>query len=191
MKIFFKKNNTLVYQLDILYHYFNGDAVISQRFLTLSKFEEFMGECHPEISISKLVDEFNKNLAMLEEKSHDSTYDDEEKYICLNCAICGDELFVSKYNAGVTERMYRYKELESRSNDEYIYSVKSNSWTFKMENGIMRIDYWYDSNEATKPVYKIHAFKNRVILEASAEGNPSVLCLDKYYIHYGGKKKPS
>lgn len=193
MEILFNGDNTKKYRLEILYHFFDDDSITSWRCQSLSKFEEFMEECHRGISITDLVEAFNSELAKLNEKAHESKYDSENSTVCLSCGICGDELFVSKFAFGVTERMWEYKNARDKANDGYIMTHLSNNWNFKMEDGIMRIKYWYDPNDNTLPVYKIHTYNDKIILESSrgANGNKSIIRIDKYYIHCEGAKKVS
>ena len=147
-----------------------------------------MKECHPGVSTAKMVERFNSELAKLNEKAHADEFDSENQFVGLHCAVCGDELFISKFECGVIEKMCSYRDASMKANDGYINTVLSNSWNFNMDGGIMRIKYWYDPDAAAE-VYKIHAFKDKVILEIS-DGKPhSVIVTPNYYIHCEGKKR--
>ena len=180
------------YRLYIEYHYFvvSGD-IVGQRFVTLEEFQDFMDECHPEISIGKFVEKFNECIAKLMSKANEDSFDPNYPATYLHCGICGDELFVSRFSAGVVEKMNSYKEASDKANDGYINTSIAHSWTFAMDGGIMRVKFWYDPADTTSPTFKIHSFKDKIILDTSrAGGIKSVIRTDKYYVHCEGVKKP-
>ena len=180
------------YRLYIEYHYFvvSGD-IVGQRFVTLEEFQDFMDECHPEISIGKFVEKFNECIARLMSKVNEDSFDPNYPATYLHCGICGDELFVSRFSAGVVEKMNSYKEASDKANDGYINTSIAHSWTFSMDGGIMRVKFWYDPADTTSPTFKIHSFKDKIILDTSrAGGIKSVIRTDKYYVHCEGVKKP-
>lgn len=178
------------YFLYIEYHYFvTSGEIVSHRFDTLDEFQDFMNECHPEISIGKFLEKFNECLSRLMSKANESMFDSNYPLTCLHCGICGDELFVSRFSAGVVEKMNSYKEASDKANDGYISTSLAHSWTFNMDSGIMRVKFWYDPSDAISQTFKIHMFKDKIILDTSRT-NRTVIRTDKYYVHYEGAKKP-
>ena len=192
MKILYHDSKGQGYLLFIEYHYFvAGGELVGHRFNTLEEFQDFMTECHPEISIGKFVESFNECIATLMTKANEKEFDPNYPATYLHCGICGDELFVSKFGVGVTEKMSSYKEASDKANDGYINTSIAHNWTFGMDGGIMRVKFWYDPADTTSPTFKIHSFKDKIILDTSrANGLKSVIRTDKYYIHCEGTKKP-
>jgi hypothetical protein len=190
MNILYKSEANLFYKLEIAYHYFGlNNELCESQFTLLEEFQDFMSECHPEISLGKVVEKFNGCVAKLMAKANDVTFDYSYPITYLHCGICGDELFASTFDAGVIEKMSSYKEASDKANDGYINTSIAHSWTFAMEGEIMRVKFWYDPADTTSPTFKIHSFKDKIILSRTG-GINSVIRTDKYYVHCEGVKKP-
>jgi hypothetical protein len=190
MILTFQKNNKLYYELVIRYHYLVGSEKNWIQFSDSAKFQAYMEECHPGISCDKVREIFTKKYDELVALAAGTEYDNSKKSTTLHCCLCGDELFVTTYETGIVEKIYAYKEASDKANEGYIKTVLAHNWSFKQENGIMVVRYWYDPENTNAMVYKIHIFCNKVILGRDGSKPASIIVTDKFYVHYEGEKKP-
>ena len=155
-----------------------------------AKLQDYMEECHSGVSCEKVREIFSKKYDELVALAAGMEYDSTRKSTTLHCCLCGDELFVTTYESGIIEKIYSYKEASDKANEGYIKTVLAHNWTFKMENGIMTVRYWYDPDNLGLTEYKIHIFNNRVMLTRDGAKPASIIVTDKFYVHYEGKKRP-
>jgi hypothetical protein len=88
------------------------------------------------------------------------------------------------------EKLCAYKEASDKVNEGYIKTVLSHNWSFKQEGNNIVVRYWYDPEDTNAMVYKIHIFKDKVLLTRDGKKPTSVIVSDKFYVHYEGEKKP-
>ena len=179
MKLKFRNNDRLVYNLTVMYHYlcFNERHWI--------EFDDSSG-----ISCDKVRELFAKKYDELMALTDDENYDESKKITQVHCCLCGEELFVCTYGTGVMEKLCAYKEASDKVNEGYIKTVFAHNWSFKQEGNNMVVRYWYDPENTNAMVYKIHIFKDKVILTRDGKNPASVIVSDRFYVHYEGEKKP-
>ena len=190
MVLTFHKNNKLYYELLIRYHYLTGNERHWIQFSDIANLQDYMEECHPGVSCEKLRERFSKKYDELVALAAGMEYDSSKKSTTLHCCLCGDELFVTTYEIGIIEKIYAYKEASDKANEGYINTVLSHRWSFKQEDNNMVVRYWYDPENTNAMVYKIHIFKDKVILTRDGNKPASVIVSDRFYVHYEGEKKP-
>ena len=190
MKLKYKNGERFVYILTIRYHYLAGNDRHWIEFDDSARFQNFMEECHPGISCNKVRELFAKKYDELVALTDDESYDSSKCTTIVHCCLCGEELFVTTYEAGIAEKIYAYKDVSDKVNEGYIKTVLAHSWNFGMNDGIMRVRYWYDPEDNIARVYKIHIFKDKVILTRDGIKPASVIRIDNFYVHYEGEKKP-
>ena len=190
MKLKFRNNDKLVYNLTVMYHYLCFSERHCVEFDDSSKFQSYMEECHPGISCDKVRELFAKKYDELMALTDDeNSYDESKKITQVHCCLCGEELFVCTYGTGVIEKLCAYKEASDKVNEGYIKTVLAHSWSFKQEGNNMVIRYWYDPENINAIVYNIHIFKDKVILGRDGKRPASVIVSDRFYVHYEGQKK--
>lgn len=190
MKLKFRNSDKLVYNLTVVYHYLCFSERHWVEFDDSSKFQSYMEECHPGISYDKVRELFAKKYdELMALTGNENNYDESKKITQVHCCLCGEELFVSTHGTGVIEKLYAYKEASDKVNEGYIKTVLAHSWSFKQEGNNMVIRYWYDPENINAIVYKIHIFKDKVILGRDGKRPASVIVSDRFYVHYEGQKK--
>lgn len=190
MKLKYKNSERFVYVLTVRYHYLTGNERRWIEFGDSSKFQSYMEECHPGISCDKVRELFAKKYDELVALTDDESYDSSKNTTIVHCCLCGEELFTTMYESGVIEKMYAYKDVSDKVNEGYIKTVLAHNWSFKQEGNNMVVRYWYDPENTNAMVYKIHIFKDKVILTRDGIKPASVIVSDNFYVHYEGAKKP-
>ena len=190
MKLKFRNNDRLVYNLTVMYHYLCFSERHWIEFDDSSKFQSYMEECHPGISCDKVRELFAKKYDELMALTDNENYDESKKITQVHCCLCGEELFVCTYGTGVMEKLYSYKETSDKVNEGYIKTVPAHNWSFKQEGNNMVVRYWYDPDNITATVYKIHVFQDKVILMRDGRKPASIIVSKNFYVHYEGQKKP-
>jgi hypothetical protein len=178
------------YELFIRYYYrdINNDLKCSW-YYDLSSFEEFINENHPGVDISELSALYTKKLDFLNGLS-DSIVDEKYKHNYCECFICDNVLTCSSSSPGIEEKMREHYKRYDELHDGYLYTFLANSWEFKSSpDGGYKIKYWFDSSNKKKTVYKIHAFRDKVVFDDGYDVIASVINTSQYYIYYDGKKK--
>lgn len=192
MKIPVKNRRDCYLSFDISYlHYSSDGKVTSSTFSKIESFQEFMGECHPDVNTDEFVAKYGKRLSYLTALAEGG--DDRTKpSTTLYCFVAGDCIMSAFSYCGIMEKWHDYQDGHRKSNESYIHTFIAHNWQFdKLSTGTFKISYWYDKNENDKAVYKIHQFKDKIIFESPNGVIHSIIVSNDHYVYYAGLKKES
>ena len=181
------KNHSIMYHLQIQYHFKTLDGMAVQKFPTFGLFEEFMKDCHPDIDYNEVGVKFSKKVEFLNKLVSDDIYDTWYLNCNIHCFISGGSLIVTESDAGNLEKMNEHFKTSEKVNEGYLHSFLADNWTFKSDSNIVGIQYYDDPEKSDK--FKVHCFKDKVVFEGMDGNIHSMIVTDKYWIHYDGKKK--
>lgn len=180
-------DKSLVYDFNITYYYITFDKPNIFTFDDMKSFEGFMTENHPDIKFGDILAKYTKHLEELQAEASKGIYKEEYGHTSLYCFICGDTLCSSFSYVGIHEKLSDFISSKKSVNDGYVCTFLAHSWSFDWSSaGTYKIKYWYDKDKSDS-VYKIRAFKDKVIFEQEDGVIHSMIASDNYYIHYEGK----
>ena len=189
MKISVKGNSNRAIDYVITYLYPSNDGnLASSSFDTLESFQEFMDECHPDINTDEFVGKYGKKLALINKKA--GCGDASKLSYILYCFVGGGIIMSSFAYCGIIEKWYDFHKGYDKANEGYLHTFIAHNWTFEqLSTGIMKVYYWYDKSDTNKSRYKIHMFKDKIVIENPFGTIHSIIVTDKYYVYFDGKKK--
>lgn len=178
------------YEVLIVYYYHDGEKIRSSNFESTELFEEFMNECHPGIPFDEVLAKFGKAVELVSKLSNNGIWEEKHAIKTVNCYLAGDLLVSCMSCVGIHEKMAEYYEGRKKINEGYLQTFLANGWSFNDKSTtFVTFTYYYDAANSEKP-YKIHVFKNKVAVERPNGTVCSVIVADRFWVHYGGKKKP-
>ena len=185
------KDKALHYELNIIYHFKCLDGITSHNFSTYDEFVEFMNECHPDIRYDELSNKYTKKVELITRLANDGIV--ENKYLMnkIHCFISGDSLIVTCSDVGNDEKMCEHFNMSEKVNNGYLHTFIAHSWSIRTEKDILGIKYWYDKSKEDLGIYKIHTFKDKVVIEDNNGVVHTMVVASNYWIYWDGKEKIS
>jgi hypothetical protein len=177
------------YDITIKYHFKSLDGISSQTFDSIESFTEFMEECHPDIKFDDVSSKYLNRVELLTRLSNSGIFNESYLINCVHCFISSNSLIATYSEVGIREKMYEHYTMSEKVNDGYLHSFIAHNWEFGRKDGQTFVRYWYDVDNTSIPVYKVHCFKDKIVFEKKNGEIYSMIICQNYYIHYEGLKR--